>query len=351
MPLIDLPLEQLRAYRPTLPEPEDFDAFWDGTLAVTREAARSSAPADFRPLPDSPLTTVDVHDVRFPGWGGQPVAAWLLLPRAAERPLPAVVTCIGYSGGRGLHTEHLLWSAAGYAHLVVDNRGQGHDTADPDPVPGPHYVGGFMTRGAEGPEHHYYRRLMADCVRAVDVLREHPAVDPERVVVSGASQGGGLALAVAGLAGDAVAAVLADVPFLCHIARGAEAALHGPYAEIVHYLGVHRRSGGDGLFSTLGYFDAVHFARRATAPALFSVGLMDPVCPPSTVFAAFNHYGALRDPGTGRAVDKDITVWPFGDHAGGGPAQQVEQLGWLAARGLGPDGAAQVRPDPDRHVG
>ncbi|MFJ6677320.1 acetylxylan esterase [Actinosynnema sp. NPDC091369] len=43
-------------------------------------------------------------------------------------------------------------------------------------------------------------------------------------------------------------------------------------------------------FATLAYFDGVHFAQRATAPALFSVGLMDPIRPPSTVYAAFNHY-------------------------------------------------------------
>jgi cephalosporin-C deacetylase len=33
----------------------------------------------------------------------------------------------------------------------------------------------------------------------------------------------------------------------------------------------------------------VDFARRATAPAQFAVGPRDAVCPPSTVFAAYNH--------------------------------------------------------------
>ncbi|MEU4091498.1 acetylxylan esterase [Streptomyces sp. NPDC026673] len=79
----------------------------------------------------------------------------------------------------------------GNAHLVVDSRGQGHDTPDPDPVPGPQYVGGFMTRGVDDPERHhrYYRRLTTDCVRALDALRAHPAVDAGRVVVSGGGQG------------------------------------------------------------------------------------------------------------------------------------------------------------------
>ncbi|MGP3966397.1 acetylxylan esterase [Streptomyces sp. 6N223] len=327
MALTDMPLDELRSYRPEVQEPGDFDDFWSKTLDAARAA--TDAPAEYRPVADSPLTAVDVFDVRFPGWGGQPIAGWLLLPRGGTRPLPAVVSYIGYSGGRGLHIEHLLWSAAGYAHLVVDTRGQGHDTPDPDPVPSPQWVGGFMTRGITDPAHYYYRRLMTDCVRAVDALRLHPAVDPERVIVAGGSQGGGLALAAAGLAGDAVAAALVDVPFLCHYRRASEIAGDGPYPEIVNYLGIHQRVDPAVVFATLDYFDGVHFASRATAPTLFSVGLMDPICPPSTVYAAYNRY----------AGEKDISVWHYGDHAGGRGSQPQEQLRWLAGRGLAPERA------------
>ncbi|MEU5093267.1 acetylxylan esterase [Streptomyces sp. NPDC020996] len=59
-------------------------------------------------------------------------------------------------------------------------------------------------------------------------------------MVQGGSQGGGLALAVAGLAGDRVAGLLADVPFLCHYRRGAEVASDGPYVEVVKYLRRHK---------------------------------------------------------------------------------------------------------------
>ncbi|MDK1476814.1 acetylxylan esterase [Streptomyces sp. 549] len=322
MPLMDMPLEQLREYRPEIAEPADFDEFWGGTLAAARQAGD---PAEYRPV-ETRLRSTEVYDVRFPGWDGQPVAGWLLLPRGASGPLPAVVSYIGYSGGRGLPVEHLMWAAAGYAELVVDSRGQGHVTPDPDPVPSPQYVRGFMTRGIEDPADHYYRRLMTDCVRAVDALRAHPAVDADRIVVSGASQGGGLALATAGLCGDAVAAALVDVPFLCHFRRGADTAGAGPYPELVQYLGYHQRVAPERVFGTLNYFDGLHFAPRATAPALFSVGLMDPVCPPSTVFAAYNRYAA---------ADREMAVWEFGDHAGGLASQSERQLHWLAARGLG----------------
>jgi cephalosporin-C deacetylase len=254
------------------------------------------------------------------------VAAWPLHPRDDEGPLPVVVTCIGYSGGRGLPTDHLLWSAAGYAQLVVDNRGQGHDTPDFTEGNGTQWVEGVMTRGVDSPDHYYYRRLIADCVRAVDAVAELPGVDPRRVIVAGGSQGGGLALAVAALAPDAVAAVMPDVPFLCHYRRAAEISGEGPYQELAKYLRWHSREHVKRTFTTLSYFDGVHFAQRATAPALFSVGMMDPICPPSTVYAAFNHYAG---------EDRTMSVWSFADHGGGYSSNSAAQLAWLSEHGLG----------------
>ncbi|MEV6740878.1 acetylxylan esterase [Streptomyces sp. NPDC051104] len=71
---------------------------------------------------------------------------------------------------------------------------------------------------------------------------------------------------------------------------------------------------------TLDYFDGVNFAQRATAPALFSVVLMDPICPPQTVHAAFNRYAG---------EDRTMTVWPFADHGGGCGSNPPAQLARL----------------------
>jgi cephalosporin-C deacetylase len=75
----------------------------------------------------------------------------------------------------------------------------------------------------------------------------------------------------------------------------------------------------DQVFGTLGYFDGINFAARAQARALFSVALMDEICPPSTVFAAFNHY----------AGPKDISVYRYNHHEGGGAYQSQEKLRFL----------------------
>lgn len=68
MALFDLPLDQLRNYRPDPDEPEDFDAFWQLTLD---EAAAHPLDAEFAPY-DGALAAVDSYDVSFDKLGRAP---------------------------------------------------------------------------------------------------------------------------------------------------------------------------------------------------------------------------------------------------------------------------------------
>src|SRR5690606_6149384 len=154
-------------------------------------------------------------------------------------------------------------------------------------------------------------------VRAVDHVLGRDDVDPARVAVAGTSQGGGLALAVGALHRE-VAAVVADVPFLCHFERAVTVTDAAPYSEITSYLSVHRGA-AEQVFRTLSYVDGVTMARRVTVPTMVSVALMDTTCPPSTVFAAAN---ALPSP-------PRLEVYPFNDHEGGAQEQWLRTVAWL----------------------
>jgi len=322
MPYFDLPADQLAGYDPQLPEPDDLDQFWERTLAETRAVELEPVLA----RADSPLVAVESYDVSWRGFGGDVVRGWLHLPAPAVRGdglLGAVVQYQGYGGGRGLVFENVFWAAAGYAHLVMDTRGQGSGWSvgdTPDPAGSAPAQPGYMTRGITDPAEYYYRRVYADAVRAVEFMRGVEGVDGSRIAVTGASQGGGLSLAVATLARDVVVAVMPDVPFLCDFRRSSQIALTNPYLEIVRYLAAHRDH-EERAFATLSYFDGAVLARRATAPALFSVALMDETCPPSTVYAAYNAYGG----------PKEIVAYPYNDHEGGEAFHRSRQAAWLAA--------------------
>ncbi|MFC7245540.1 acetylxylan esterase [Catellatospora aurea] len=156
--------------------------------------------------------------------------------------------------------------------------------------------------------------------------RRRNVVDAGRVAVAGSSQGGALALAAAGLL-PGLAAALVDVPFLAGIGHALQSATEGPYLEIIRYLAMHP---GDehAALRTLSYMDGCGFAARADAPALFSVGLMDPVCPPAGVDAAFLTYRGA----------KTLEVYRYGGHEGGHRAHEQKQLRWLR------DAFGQPRP-------
>lgn len=317
--LFDLSLAELQRYLPERDEPQDFDTFWAQTLADARQFPLN---AEFKAV-DFGMALVDTYDVTFHGYGGQSVKGWLLLPKDRQAPLPCVVQYIGYGGGRGFPTDWLLYPAAGYATFVMDTRGQGSawrqgDTPDlPSDGSSPHFPG-FMTLGVLDPLTYYYRRVFTDAVRAVEAAKSHASVDDQRIIVTGGSQGGGISLAVSGLV-QGLTAVMPDVPFLCHFYRAVTITDEDPYHEIANYLKVHRDK-AEAVFKTLSYFDGMNFAVRASAPALFSTGLMDVTCPPSTVFAAFNHY----------AGEKEIRTYTFNLHDGGGTHHDLEKLRFLS---------------------
>jgi cephalosporin-C deacetylase len=160
-----------------------------------------------------------------------------------------------------------------------------------------------MTRGVLDPETYYYRRLYVDAVRAVETAAAHPQVDADRICVSGASQGGGLSLAAAALAPELIRLCHADIPFLCDIERAITLAPSAPYTELAGYLRIHTEL-EDAVTRTVRYIDNALLAPRIRCRTLISCGLMDDICPPSTVFAAYN---AIDAP-------KDIGIASFGGH-------------------------------------
>lgn len=321
MAFFDLPLEKLQTYR--LPEkaPRDLAAFWKKTLA---ESAKYPIDAHYEEIADPIYQAFQVSDVTYRGFMGQPIKGWFVMPRWAveeRHPLPCVVNYIGYSGGRSFPFDHFGYPSAGYASFVMDTRGQGYTspghTPDDFPAGGPASAG-WMTRGIESKETYYYRRVFTDAARAVEAAMMHPLVDPERIAVTGGSQGGGIAIAAAALAGKLVKLCMTDVPFLCGYRRALQIVDTNPYQEIALFLKGHRDR-LEQVYQTLSYFDGVHLASMIKARCLYSVGLMDTICPPSTVFASYNNVKA----------PKEIRVYHYNNHEGGGPFQHLEKLRFL----------------------
>jgi cephalosporin-C deacetylase len=295
MPFFDMPLEELKAYRPPVTRQPDFDAFWGETLSQS-----VAIPVDpiFEPV-DFPARALDIYDVRYVGWHRAEIAGRYLVPQEGG-PFPALLSIHGYSGYHRPIWPLLAWAYQGYAVLAVDVRGQSGDSTDTTAYSG--HTPGYMTQGILDPAGYYYRGVYGDAVRAIDVLACRPEVDIHRLGVTGISQGGGCSLAVAAL-DRRVTACMAEVPYLCHFRRATTLTGRRPYDEIGAYVKMHPER-EEAVFRTLSYFDNLNLADHITCPTLVTVGLMDEVCPPSTVFAAYNYIVA----------PKKLLISTFGEH-------------------------------------
>jgi cephalosporin-C deacetylase len=294
MPIVDFPVKQLKAYKPPLTRSKDFLGFWKENISMSGEQPLNSDVSKI----SYPVRKLEVSSVAFDGFLDKtPISAWLLKPNG-KGPFPALLFLHGYGGNKGLVSDYLGWALQGYVVMAVDVRGQ--SGASPDyaryPSGGPM---GNMTKGVLDKWSYYYRFVYMDCLRALELLLGRGDVIKEKVGVTGGSQGGGLTLAVTAL-DRRPSLSLPEVPYLCHFERATEVATGGPYLEIMEYIKMNPDSVKT-VFETLSYFDGMNLAPGIRCPILVSVGLVDTICPPSTVFATYNHL---------TAKEKELSIYP-----------------------------------------
>jgi cephalosporin-C deacetylase len=296
MPSIDMPLEQMRQYKPSLYREADFETFWESTID---EAVKQPLNAELIPF-DLPITHLQAYAVRFDGYKGGRLAGWYVRPSAGGK-FPGVCMYHGYSGRGARVLDMVPYAAQGMCVLSMDCRGQNGQSQDTSLAPEGH-AHGWMTKGIRDPKTYYYRYVYADAVRALELLARREEVDDKRLAITGGSQGGAITLAVAALS-ERPALAMPDVPFLCDFRRAIQIAPFGPYPEITNFL-KQFPSLFDRAIRTLSYCDCMNLAPWIKCRTVVGNSLWDDVCPPSTVFAAYNHITA----------EKQIELYPFHKH-------------------------------------
>ncbi len=293
MPLIDLPLPELRRYAGRNPRPADFDDYWTRALA---ELARTDPQPELKPAAFS-APGAECFDLWFTGIGGARIYAKYLRPKT-KGPHPAVLQFHGYYGSSADWFDKLGWPASGVVCAAMDARGQGGRSEDPGGTKGT-TVRGHIIRGLDdpNPDKLAYRQIFLDTVQLARVVMGFAEVDPKRVGSFGQSQGGALALACAALE-PRIARCAPVFPFLCDYQRVWEMdQAKEAYFELSYFFRWfdprHEREAE--IFTKLGYVDCQHLAPRIKAETLMFTGLMDPICPPSTQFAAYNKITAKKD--------------------------------------------------------
>jgi len=267
--------------KPSLPPPDDFDAYWSD-----EKKKLAAVPPNVRMTPVSPAVTgIECFDVQADCIGA-PMSAYLARP-AGARPgtLPAIVLCHGAGVGSSALNVARAWAKDGF--LAIDFNAHGLANGKPPAFYAELYKTQLAKYALKNPGSRdtiFFRGLFLRLMRAIDVVTAQPEWDGKILVANGRSQGGGQAIAAAGL-DPRVTFFAAEVPALCDHTGIVAGRING-WPKLVP-IDKDGKPDEKALLAAR-YFDAVNFAARTRAPAFFTVGFIDTTCPPSGVYAAYN---------------------------------------------------------------
>ncbi|MGH8058119.1 MAG: acetylxylan esterase [Candidatus Entotheonellia bacterium] len=293
-----MPKEVQTDYQSLVKQPADFDAFWQDAL---RQVDTISLTPEVIPDPLRTSDDIEVFQVFYSSLDQVRIAAWYCRPsRRAERT-PAILFLPGYQMDPPIPKE---WARKGYIALSVAPRGKLRSMRQFNPG-----YPNLLTYNIVDRHTYAYRGFYVDVWRGIDFLLSRPEVDPTRIGVTGASQGGGLTITTAAMRAE-VRAAAAGAPYLCGFLDAIELTHTYPYEEINDYLRLHPDS-RSAVEETLAYFDGINFAGKIRCPIIVNIGLQDNVCPPETGYALYNRIGAT-----------DKRLYPYDGHGHDAGRQQ-----------------------------
>lgn len=304
---------------PTVPNPDDFDAFW------------AKAVADVRRVPLQPMMMLqpelctaecDVYEVRFQNYKpGCYLYGMLSVPKNADNKMPAVIEWPGagvkpHRGIQGILTQHgCVVLEMGVNGIPVNREDDFYRDLKANGL------SEYWTIYNDDRDKYYYKKIYAGTVKAADFLCTLDFIDTTRIAVTGGSQGGALSIIHAAL-DPRVKCVSAAYPALCEIAGY----YYGRVGGWPRILRDPKEVARDEKARVSAYYDVVNFARRLKCPIKMYIGYNDRTCCPTSTYAAYNVIPLVERQKTASLKDKsgeatkelflplDCAHWQYEEH-------------------------------------
>ena len=264
-------------------EPADFDLFWKSQRkaldAVPVKATRTKVK-----VPKKLQDKVVCYDVQVDCAGAKPVSGYLVLPKnAGKGSLPAIVSYHG-AGVRSANKPF----GNGTKAIAFDVNAHGIPNGQPKEYYSKLNKGelrGYPHRGKNNRDQFYFKEMFLRVMRALDYVKTLPEWNGKVLIVTGGSQGGGQALAAAAL-DPQVTLCVANVPAIGDHA-GRLAGRRPGWPQLMNRA--NPTPADRQVVRTGGYFDHNYFAKRIKCETYLGTGFVDFVCPPTSVYAAYNN--------------------------------------------------------------
>jgi len=205
-------------FQPGTSRPKDFDKFWKAEKKALR-----AFPIEVKNTPVNDIEPgYSCSDIEINCIGPKPARGYFAKSeKALPKSLPIVlfVRAAGVKGDwcQSKPKEALNYTKIGKGALAFDLNAHGMLNGQPQEYYDELEKGelkNYWEIGNESRDEYYFRGMYLRLIRTLDFLTSQPEWDGKRILVIGESQGGGQALAVAGL-DERVTAVVATVPAMC----------------------------------------------------------------------------------------------------------------------------------------
>ena len=280
-------------FRAGYEEPADLMDYW-GNLKQQLKALPMQVKTTPLTVPQQYQDKYTCEDVEINCLGPAPMRAYVAKPVGAkEKSLPIIILCraAGVKGDwcRCSVNECVGNSALGNGALSLDLNAHGMLNGQSDD----YYkmledglLNKYWEYNAADRETYYFRGMYLRVLRAIEYMTSLPEWDGRRLLVIGESQGGGQAVAAAGL-DPRVSAVVLNVPAMQDLGGARQGRLSGWPQPIENHQDL------------------------SSAHEIFcEIGLIDTTCPPSAVFSSLNNVQGKK---TINCVPYRTHAWPSGD--------------------------------------
>jgi len=271
--------------KPGLKAPKDIIKYWD-----TEKQLLKALQLDVKfGKNESKEYAFVCFDTEINCTGPKPARGYFAKPtKAPSKSLPIVllVHAAGVKGSwcRSESKDALRYAKMGNGTICFDLNAHGMLDGQPDEYYNNLEKGelkDYYIQGLEDRENFYFRGMYLRLIRTLDFLTKLPEWDGKRILVIGESQGGGQALAAAGL-DQRVSAVVATVPAMCDWG-GTLAGRKGGWPQPYE-----RPANKEKMKKVLPYFDTANLLKNSKATIVVEIGLIDNTCPATSVYAAIN---------------------------------------------------------------